>query len=35
MPWQPEMERDELEASTNYLTSGLDIQDLGNIPEDI
>lgn len=29
------MERDELEASPNYLTPGLDIQDLGNIPEDI
>lgn len=35
MPWQPEMKRDEVGASTNDLASGLDIQDLDNIPEDI
>ena len=33
MPWQPEMERDEVGASTNDLASRLGIQDLDNIPE--
>lgn len=35
MPWQPEMERDEVGASMNDLASGLCIHDLDHIPEDI
>lgn len=35
MPWQREMKKYEVGASTNYLAWGLDIQYLDNIPEDI
>lgn len=33
MPWQPEMKRYEVAASTNCLALGLDIQYLDNAPE--
>lgn len=35
MPWQPEMERHKVRAGMNDLASGLGIQDLDNVPEDI